>query len=92
MVNGDQDRDETRAFARLPGLDIAVLHRGTRADGGAQVVIALRAMPTADAIRPPTMAASDPFLFWVSLTQAAWTSWLACLAAASTPLWIARGR
>ncbi len=26
MASGDLD--ETRAFARLPGLDIAVLHRG----------------------------------------------------------------
>ena len=40
------DPEETRAYARLPGLDIAVLHRrGVQGGDGEQVVVALRAVP-----------------------------------------------
>ncbi len=89
MASGDSD--ETRAYARLPGLDVAVLHRGARAREGEQVVIALRAAPPFAALGRPVGAAADPFLLWMRLAQVAWTSWLGFLAAASAPPWIARG-
>ncbi len=88
MASGDPE--ETRAFARLPGLDIAVLHRGARGGEGEQVVIALRTAPPFAALGRPTPAV-DPLLLWMGLAQAAWASWLGCLAAAATPPWIARG-
>jgi hypothetical protein len=89
MVGGHPD--ETRAFARLPGLDFAVLHRGTRGADGEQVYIALKAAPLYGALARP-MGAADPFLLWMRLMQLGWASWLACLTAASTPPWIARGK
>jgi hypothetical protein len=88
MVGGD--RDETRAFARLPGLDVAVLHRGARGQDGEQVFIALKAAPFLGALGRP-LGAADPLLFWMRLVQVGWASWFSCLAAASTPPWIARG-
>ena len=88
MASGDPD--ETRAYARLPGLDIAVLHRGARGMDGEQVVVALRAVPSFAALGRP-LGAADPLLLWMGLAQAAWASWVGCLAAASTPPWIARG-
>lgn len=81
--------EETRAFARLPGLDVAVLHRAARG-GGEEVVVAVRTAPSFAAIGRPAGFA-DPFLLWMGLAQAAWVSWLACFAAAGAPPWIAGG-
>ena len=83
------DPDETRAFARLPGLDIAVLHRSARGADGEQVFIALKAAPFFGALALP-MGAADPLLLWMRLMQVGWASWFSCLAAASTPPWITR--
>jgi hypothetical protein len=90
MANGDPK--ETRAYARLPGLDIAVLHRrGARGGEGDEVMIALRTAPPFAALgRHAAGAAADPFLLWMRLAQATWASWLGFLAAASTPPWIGR--
>jgi hypothetical protein len=85
MASGDQN--ETRAFARLPNLDVAIIHRGAREGEGEQVMIALRAVPSFESLGR-LMEAADPLLFWMRLTQAAWTSWLGCLTAAATPPWI----
>ena len=86
MASGDPD--ETRAYARLPGLDMAVLHRGGHG-GGEEVVVALRTAPSFAALGRP-LGAADPLLLWMGLAQAAWDSWLGCLAAATTPPWIGR--
>ena len=89
--------EETRAYARLPGLDIAVLHRGAHGGDGEQVMVALRAAPSFAALGRPAWAsadwaAADPLLLWMRLGQAMWVSWLGCcLGAASTPPWIGRG-
>ena len=83
--------DETRAFARLPGLDIAVLHRAAWGGDGEQVVIAVRAAPSFGALGRP-VGIADPLLLWMGLAQTMWASWLGCLAAASAPPWISRDR
>ena len=88
---GSRDPDETRAFARLPGLDIAVLHRAARGGDGEQVVVAVRTAPAFGALGRPVEVA-DPLLLWMGLAQAMWASWLGCLAAASAPPWITRDR
>jgi hypothetical protein len=88
MASGDPD--ETGAYARLPGLDIAVLHRGALGMDGAQVVVALRAVPSFRALGRP-IGAPGPLLLWKGLGQAAWDSWLGCLASATMPPWIGRG-
>jgi hypothetical protein len=91
MVHGDPE--ETRAYARLPGLDIAVVHRrGARAGGGTEeVMVALRAAPSFAALARP-FGTVDPLSLWMGLGQAMWATWLGCLAAASAPPpWIGRG-
>jgi hypothetical protein len=68
----DSDRDETRTVARLPGLDIAILHRGAHSDGGEEVMLALRVVSP---LRGPGHLgqAAHPLLFWTALAQAAWS-------------------
>ncbi len=88
MASGDSD--ETRAYARLPGLDIAVIHRGAHGGGWEEVMVAVRAVPSFGAFGRP-VGAVDPLLLWTRFAQVMWASWLGCLAAASTPPWIAKG-
>ena len=54
------------------------------------MVVALRTVPSSAAFGRP-LGAADPLLLWLGFSQMAWASWLGCLAAASTPPWIARG-
>ena len=79
---------ETRAYARLPGLDITVFHRGAHGDEGEQVVVGVRAVPSRAALGRP-VGLADPFLLWTGLAQATWAFWLGGLAAATTPPWLA---
>ena len=84
--------EETRAFARLPGLDIAIAHRGARgAEEGQVVVVALRAAPSWDALGRP-FGVTDPFLLWARLAHVAWASWLGWFATAALPPPTARDR
>jgi hypothetical protein len=83
-------RDETRALARLPGLDIAVVHRGGGPGSGEELLVAFRAAPSSGWLGRPIDAA-DPLLFWTRLSQATWTFWLGCLAAATALPWTSEG-
>lgn len=87
MASGDLDK--TRAFARLPGLDIVVLHRAPRGGDGEQVVAAVRTAPPFGVLERP-VGIADSLLLWMGLAHAVWTSWLGCLAAASAPPWTTR--
>jgi hypothetical protein len=79
MVSGDWD--ETRAFARLPNLDIAFLHRAGRERE--EIMLALR---VADPFAArPYLAAASPVLFWMQLSQAFYRAWLGYLTAAGLP-------
>ena len=83
MMRGD--RDETQVVARLPQLDLVLVHRRPQGgDGGEQMVIALRAAPSFDAFGR-LLAAANPLLFWMRLTQAVCSPWLDGLGAAATP-------
>ena len=65
--------EETRMVARLPHVDLAVVHR--RANCGAEeMLVALR-------LAPPGQAVMNPLLPWMLLSQALWSSWLGGLAA-----------
>ena len=79
MVSGDYD--ETRAFARLPNLDIALIHRAGGA--GEELMLALRAVPSFAARRDLTGA--DLVLSWMRLSQAFCRTWLDCITAVTTP-------
>jgi hypothetical protein len=67
--------EETRAIARLPNLDIEIVH-GREADGGAEhISINLRAVPSFEAFGR-VLEAANPFLFWMRFAQSAWAPWL----------------
>lgn len=74
--------DETRAVARLPHLDVEIVHR--RLPDGEQLGISLRATPSAEAFARHIEAhaafwpwlALNPWLGWQRLLQAAWQPWL----------------
>ena len=66
--------EETRAIARLPGLDIEIVHRPPQGDSGEAIGIMLHAMPSFDALSR-TMFPPNPLLLWAEFTQAAWNAW-----------------
>lgn len=64
--------DETRAIARLPGLDIAILHTRAQAGQGERLAVVMqRTAPL------PPLALPDPVSLWLQMAQAAWAPWLA---------------
>ena len=88
MAHGEQD--ETRLLARLPGLDIAVIHRGAGDHGGEEVMLALRTRPPAESF-VRLVEATHPLLVWSWMAQAVWAAWLGGFAAAPQPPRIPRG-
>jgi hypothetical protein len=72
--------DETKATARLPNLDIEIVH-GRSPDGNAEhISISLQAVPTFAAFGS-FLKTANPFLFWMRFAQTAWTPWLGAFAA-----------
>jgi hypothetical protein len=63
--------EETRAVARLPGLDIAIIH--TAAHGGKGESVAVMLQKT----EMPPMPVFDPIRLWAQTVEAAWAPWLA---------------
>ena len=65
---------ETRAVARLPGIDIAIVHAEGQAGRGESVTILLQKTE----MKP--LSPLDPLGFWVQMAQIAWAPWLAVTA------------
>jgi hypothetical protein len=81
----------TRATARLPGLDIEIVHRRT-ADGDAEEIsINLRAAPSFEAFGR-VLEAANPFAFWAQGAQVAWLQWLEAARALALPWTLALPR
>ncbi len=76
--------DETRATARLPHLNIEIVHRRLPDEQAEQLAISLTATPSFDAFARALDAqallwpwlAANPFVFWQRLLQATWQPWL----------------
>jgi hypothetical protein len=76
--------DETRAVARLPHLDIEIVHRRLPGQEAEQLAISLRATPSFDAFQRHVEAqapfwpwlAFNPFLPWQRMLLQAWRPWL----------------
>jgi hypothetical protein len=76
--------DETRAVARLPHLEIEIVHRRLQGEQAEQLAISLRATPSFDAFRSHLEAqapfwpwlALNPFVVWQRVLQQAWRQWL----------------
>jgi hypothetical protein len=71
----------TRATARLPGLDIEIMHRRAVEGHAEQISINLRAVPSFEAFSR-ALEAANPFAFWAQAMQLAWQPWLEALALA----------
>jgi hypothetical protein len=76
--------DAIRATARLPGLDIEIVHRRAVEDDAEQISINLRARPSFEAFGRAVEAA-NPFAFWAQAAQLAWQPWLLAARALAPP-------
>jgi hypothetical protein len=65
----------TRATARLPGLDIEIIHRRSLNDEAEQISINLQAMPSFEAFGR-FLGTTNPFALWAQAVQMAWLPWL----------------
>src|SRR5262249_43908892 len=63
----------TKATARLPGLDIEVIHRQSTGGDAEQISIHLQAVLEAFG---RVLEQANPFAFWVLASRLAWLSWL----------------
>jgi hypothetical protein len=72
--------DETKATARLPNLDIEIVHGRSPAGDAERITISLQAAPSFEAFGR-FLEATNPFLFWMRFAQTAWTPWLGASAA-----------
>jgi hypothetical protein len=78
---GEVDAAETgttRATARLPGLDIEIMHRRAVEGHAEQILINLKAVPSFEAFGR-ALEAVNPFAFWAQAAQLAWLPWLGAL-------------
>ncbi len=67
--------DETRITARLPRLDIEIVHGRSPGGESEYLSVRLQAVPSFEAFGRYAEAA-NPFLFWMRLAQTAWAPWL----------------
>src|SRR5260370_42275635 len=67
--------EATKASARLPGLDIDIIHRQSPSGDWEQTSIIIRAMPSFEALGR-SFEAADPFTLWVQAARLMWMPWL----------------
>ena len=75
MSNQHIEDNTTRATARLPGLDIEIVHRRSLNEEAEQLTINLRAMPSFEAFSR-LLETANPFALWTQTAQIAWYPWL----------------
>ena len=82
----DQEIDDhsTSATARLPGLEIEIVHRKSPAGDAEQISINLKAVPSFEAFGR-FLETANPFVLWAQAAQMAWFPWLGA-ASAMLPL------
>jgi hypothetical protein len=68
------ETDATTATARLPGLEIEIVHRRPAA-GVEEISINLRALPSFAAF-DRFLEMTSPMVFWARAAQMAWLPWL----------------
>ena len=72
---GESEIEATKARARLPGLDIDIIHRQSRSGDWEQISINLCATPSLEALGRLHEAA-DPFTVWTQAARLMWMPWL----------------
>ena len=73
--------DETWATARLPSLDVDLLHRRAWDGAAEQLLVTVRAVPAVEAFRR-MLEMSNPLVVWTRMMDAAWSAWMGGPAAA----------
>ena len=84
LPNQQIDNDTTRATARLPGLEIEIVHRRSPAADAEQISINLQAVPSFEAFGR-FLRTANPFAFWAQAAQMAWFPWLGAASALTLP-------
>ena len=84
MPGQHPEDDLTRATARLPGLEIDILHRRLAGGEGEQISINLQAVPSFDDFSR-YLEAANPFALWAQAMQMAWFPWLGVARAMMLP-------
>jgi hypothetical protein len=74
----------TRATARLPGLNIEVVHRQSPGRDAEEISIHLQAMPSFEAFGR-LLEGANPFAFWVEASRLAWLPWVEAARVAMLP-------
>ncbi len=67
--------DITRATARLPGLEIEIIHRRSPAHDAEQISINLQAVPSFEAFGR-FLETTNSFAFWARAAEMFWMPWL----------------
>ena len=82
----DQHHEDhtTRATARLPALEIEIVHRRSPAGDAEQISINLQAMPSFEAFGR-FLETANPFAFWAQAARLAWLPWLEAARLATLP-------
>ncbi len=75
------ESEETRVLARLPHVDLAVVHRRPRDGRGDQILVAVQLAPSARL--GDASALVNPFFPWLLLGPTLWSSWLGLFAQAT---------
>ena len=88
MSDQKVEDNTTRATARLPGLDIEIIHRRSLNDEAEQISINLQAMPSFEAFGR-FLETANPFALWAQAVLLAWLPWLSVARSVSLPRSIA---
>jgi hypothetical protein len=75
LAGQSTEDNTTRATARLPGLDIEIIHRRSLNDEAEQISINLQAIPSFEAFGR-FLETANPFALWAQALQMAWLPWL----------------
>jgi hypothetical protein len=73
--NRESEIEATKASARLPGLDIEIIHRQSPNSEWEQVSINVRATPSFEMLGRSSEVA-DPFTLWMQAVSLMWMPWM----------------
>jgi hypothetical protein len=84
LPNQKIDNSTTRATARLPGLEVEIIHRRLPGADAEQLSINLQAVPSFEAFGQ-FLQAANPFAFWAQAAKLVWYPWLGAGSALRSP-------
>jgi hypothetical protein len=84
LLNQQIDDDAIRATARLPGLQVEIVHRRSPAGDAEQISIHLQAAPSFEAFGQ-FLRTANPFALWLQAAQTAWFAWLDAASPLASP-------